>query len=569
GFSKPFVVKNINGINYLFADKYYTAKISIENRIGKLFPGLKQWKNYEADKSNLIKKFEENTFSKKTNSGIKINSKQADAILLGQNANLVLTGGPGTGKTTAICFLLWTLMQNNDSDGMSYCDYELFLAAPSGKAAERMKESISGSLSAFKPEFLKKNPEIEEKLTCTDSMTIHRLLSYNPGTNGFYYNSENQFDKKSIFIIDEASMIDIHLFKCLLEAIPDEARVFILGDKDQLPSVAAGAVLGEILAQKKDSVVELTETKRFDINSQVGELMKELQCDSEFPEDMAKYGKWLAEADEFQFSRNDELKTNPVFFYSIKEPDSASEKNVLKKSDQVKVIADKWSKTFCEDLTKVSSLPVRSEISVVQLKSLWGLANEAKILCAEREGIRGVKNINEVISKKVCEANSIKMDADGYFAGQLLILTKNQKMFRLYNGDTGIVVTIGDEGLKYIMVEKKSMDKNDSENETNEDSTIFRIGDFIFYPINLLPKDSLETAYAITIHKSQGSGYKNIMIFLPEQEGHPLLNRQIVYTAVTRTEGNTYLVATKTSLNYAKRTLISRDTMIQLCVETA
>ena len=93
---------------------------------------------------------------------------------------------------------------------------------------------------------------------------------------------------------------------------------------------------------------------------------------------------------------------------------------------------------------------------------------------------------------------------------------------------------------------------------------IFQKGSYLFYPLHLLPKESIETAYAITIHKSQGSGYKAILVLLPEQEGHPLLNRQIAYTAITRTEGATYIFASYDTLEHARKTVIERDTQIHL-----
>ncbi len=144
-------------------------------------------------------------------------------------------------------------------------------------------------------------------------------------------------------------------------------------------------------------------------------------------------------------------------------------------------------------------------------------------------------------------------------------------MFNLFNGDSGIVVSfpednkddgpIGTISIKYLMVKKdiKALTAQSSKNEV-----IKYKGSYVFYPLYLLPKESLETAYAITIHKSQGSGYKAILVFLPEHSGHPLLNRQIAYTAITRTEGSTYIVARAETLEEARRTLIERDTQINL-----
>ena len=143
------------------------------------------------------------------------------------------------------------------------------------------------------------------------------------------------------------------------------------------------------------------------------------------------------------------------------------------------------------------------------------------------------------------------------------MLTKNQNLFCLYNGDSGIVLEYNN--LKYLMV-KKNIKSGTTQNDEGSLSNqgIRQQGSYIFYPLHLLPKESIETAYAITIHKSQGSGYKSILVLLPEQKGHPLLNRQIAYTAITRTEGSTYILADYETLECARQTVIERDTQIIL-----
>ena len=129
------------------------------------------------------------------------------------------------------------------------------------------------------------------------------------------------------------------------------------------------------------------------------------------------------------------------------------------------------------------------------------------------------------------------------FDGQLMILTKNQSYFDLYNGDSGVVVNCDTRPM--LMIKRK--------------------GNFVFYPLSLLPSDSIETAFAITIHKSQGSGYPNIMMFLPTRKGHPLLNRQILYTGVTRTKKESLtIIATPETFKAACETVIERDTGIEL-----
>ena len=382
-----------------------------------------------------------------------------------------------------------------------------------------------------------------------------------------YHNSLSlrNLDEKSIFVIDEASMIDIEIFKFLLEAIPTGAKVFILGDEHQLPSVQAGAILGELLKEKKDSVAELKESMRFNSNSEVGLLSEALQSNDSIPQSMVDFkncSDWLSQSESFSRIKNGKRTTqdsNPVLNIML------SPEN---KGDQIKRFIKKWADEFFtskeRDLTELASNLNRKNVSNRQLADLWTASNEAKILCAERQGLVGVEELNGLMSRYV---NSRYKQGD-YFAGQLLMITRNQSMFSLYNGDCGILVGFNDSNIIYFMVEKKIFGTSQESAESSSEE-IFRIGDFLFYPVYLFPKDSVETAYAITIHKSQGSGYKNIMVFLPEKEGHPLLNRQILYTAITRTKGTTCIVSTRELMEYAKNTVIKRDTKILLSEDGA
>lgn len=550
-YSKPFIIDD----GWLFAAKYYKAKLSIEKNIKKI---LKP-ENIKISDSQMseIREYFKNLTSGDGKKTITLKDEQIEAIIRGEKENLIITGGPGTGKTTVVCYLLWKLLLTGD-----YLDYSLYLAAPSGKAADRMKESISDTLSNLNISNLPADQQascktVFEKLNSANSSTIHRLLSFNPATNGFRYNAKNQFEEKAIFIIDEASMIDITLFSSLLESIPQGARVFILGDKDQLPSVQAGAVLGELLANKKDSVAALKESSRFNDNSDVGRLKNAMQLDTALDKNLANFTDW----DDWKLQNNfslPEAKEFPVTSFITGQGQTS-------KIEQLEEITQRWAEAFYLELTQIAK-SIRPDSPEAELDALWKKANTARILSAERQGYKGVEPINDRISAFI-QSKDLSIAGDQYFTGQLLMLTKNQNIFCLYNGDSGIVIEYNN--LKYLMVKKElKSESNSTEAYPNERSLINQgikqQGNYIFYPLHLLPKESIETAYAITIHKSQGSGYKAILVLLPEQVGHPLLNRQIAYTAITRTEGSTYIVADYETLEAARSTVIQRDTRIEL-----
>ncbi len=544
---KPFVIFE----KHLFATKYFLAKCGIEERITKILK-KRTTNNFPVDIEEIADYFKNLT-------SIILNDEQKEAIQRGLKENLIITGGPGTGKTTVVCYLLWKLLQNTE-----FQNYTLYLAAPSGKAADRLKESISDELSKITKTLSDDEKKIFDRLNNSESYTIHRLLSYNPSKNNFSYNSENQFSSDSIFVIDEASMIDINLFASLLEAIPDDAIVFILGDKDQLPSVDAGMVLGALLNAKEESKTELKNSVRFKEDSEIGRLKNAVQAGVTPKVNFTDCEKWEGEF-YIPEKENGTCKEYPVTYL---QSTGQTQKDT---AAQIERLVIKWSEKFYDKLAEAERCIFNSKKypEEAALNLIWKEANSARILCAERQYLRGVEKLNKIICSHIIKKNKIEMNDEEFFPGQLLMLTKNQKMFNLYNGDTGIVFESEYDGnvIKYLMV-KKTAKKSNSENKEQDSSnqsfgSIFQVGSYIFYPLYLLPRESLEVAYAITIHKAQGSGYEAILIFLPENISNPLLNRQILYTALTRTKGSTYLLANENILKQAVEREIVRTTMIQ------
>lgn len=560
GNTKLFVVKD----SYIYATKYYEAKVAIENAAAIHFTGGKDYPEKDVGLctqmvTRLHKKSPRFETKENPNGEFRINTEQAQAILRGQNENLIITGGPGTGKTTVVLYILWNLLENNPK---YLDDWEIKLAAPSGKAADRMRESIAGGLADINDEY--KNTPIFKKLEGLESYTIHRLLKYLPKTGKFYYNAENRFSEKTIFVIDEASMIDISLFASLLQAIEAGSRIFILGDPFQLPSVEAGAVLGEILSHKNSSrnfVVKLIKSNRFTDDSNIGQLAHAVQAHAEgsqtgdisFTEIQEKVSEAAQQKGLQKPKDRIELKS---LFNNAEQALTATERK--KEEEQVRDLV-------CETLEPFSVLPELAEQIIpdsaihsgedstkqqeIRAK-LWDLTLSLRLLSAERRGTCGVEKLNEFANKKIrghwinyCRRFSPDFvpPKSRYFPGQLLILTQNQSMYKLYNGDTGVVIYHDER--PYLMLKKDS---------------------FVFYPLSLLPEGAIESAFAITIHKSQGSEYKHVTMFLPSQKGHPLLTNQILYTGITRAKESVTIIASTEAFNAACNTITERETGIHL-----
>ena len=573
--TKPFVLYQRDGKpDFLYAAKYFRAKCDIERCVKKLFEsGSAEKLKCDASEYN-----EKTVKSIASDQFFKLNKEQVEAIARAKNGeSLFITGGAGTGKTTAVFYILYELIkeyQLSKDDKLSKDD--IHIVAPSGKAADRLTESIGDSLKSIKDE--EKNESVFKTISELKGSTIHSLLHYSPKINGFEYNRSNKIitnKENSVFVIDEASMVDILLFADLLNAIPEKAHVFILGDPNQLPSVEAGAVLGNLLDKKGDTskkyAVHLVESKRFGDKSEVGGLAKAVIEETGKRFDIEGYkSKWVS-FEKFSGGFGSKPDNYPVFCYDLKMDDGKGAEDVL----------EKYFKRFYESLYsgnagcltyKASDLKTVGKFEDVngRFGKLFGLQEEARILTANRKGDTGCEGLNRKMANFARNAmKDGELDfnaADKYFPGCLAIITKNTKSLDLLNGDNGIIVRIENDGsgtgMNYLVLKKKSaVASNSSDFEYGK---VSRIGDYMLYPLSAIPSEAIERSYAITIHKSQGSGYDNILIFLPDDENSPLLNRQILYTAITRTKGNTHIVVSIDNFVKAQKNSIERWTEIEL-----
>jgi len=458
--------------------------------------------------------------------GFELNEKQIDAVRrVVQNRFVVVTGGPGTGKTTVVCAMLRALMAR----GMELD--EIALAAPTGRAAQRMGEALRDQCARSRG----LDKDMRKKIESLDGSTIHSLLGGFPPN--WKYTDKNKLPLK-LLLVDESSMVDLHLMKALIAALPDDCRLVLLGDKDQLPSVETGAVLGDIVGMREASfVVRLTESKRFAkefaecanaVNT--GDVEKFAVAASEVK---ANDGVWIASFD-------GEKTENRCFRYVVSEEANPSvcharflewamHYGLLGEGLLVKLASDPLLKDD-EALTK----GVFSE----KAKAIFAVLNRSRILTVVRNGPYGVHGVNELLVK-------VRFDGRLPFnplvkAGVPVMITRNTPARRLWNGDVGVTV----EGRSGMVV-------------------IFPRGDkVVSCPVGLLPEHEL--AYAMTVHKSQGSEFENVMVVLPDDEKHPLLNRQIVYTGITRAKKRAVIVGTEAALTTALSRKLERDTGIAL-----
>lgn len=522
----PLRLQQTPRCDYLISAKHLEDKNHIENIFKS---GFFKESLLDGSAVQLAKDFVQGLL--REGSPIHFDDRQAEVIARGVSQNLIVTGGPGTGKTTVIGFLLWKLFAS-DAD---YLNWDLYMAAPSGKAADRLAESMDDTLHEISTAACDENPRFVEKLAKASSYTLHRLLKYSVAKGGFTFNSGNPLPEKAIYIIDEASMIDVSLFAAFLQALPPSGnfKLFILGDPNQLPSVDAGAVLGNILEFDYNFVVKLIRSNRFNDESRIGVLAGKIQRGEEVAFEAAPFNARATYWEE----------RDSVHLIDLDQGQTLSRREELR---TVENLVRKWSLKFYAplmDLAEKVDPDIPSECVTPEQRSicekLWDAANQARILSAERRGNRGVETLNQIVAETLTPNSSTR------FVGQILIFNRNQNEFKLYNGDTGIVVKSNRHEQYFLMLKKQSK--------------------FVFYPLSYFAEDCLEPSFAITIHKSQGSGYPNIMMFLPTRKGHPLLNRQILYTGITRTKKQSLtIIATPKTFKSACETVIERDTGIEL-----
>ncbi|GHU41939.1 RecBCD enzyme subunit RecD [Betaproteobacteria bacterium] len=386
--------------------------------------------------------------------------KQACATAL-RHRFAIITGGPGTGKTTTVVRLLALLQTAAVETGRPLA---IRLAAPTGKAAARLTESIRAQVDAL-PVAAAVRANIPREVA-----TVHRLLGALPNTRHFRHDAQNPLPL-DVLVIDEASMLSLEMMANLLAALPAAARLILLGDKDQLASVEAGAVLGD-LCNVKDArhIAVLTHSHRFGGDSDIGKLARAVNSGQRI-EDRGQ-----------------------IFSLRVRDADDEALNSLLREG-------------YAPYLDALNARPESADDTEQWANHVLTAFDQFRLLCALRKGAWGVEAQNRRIVKIL-----FGHEDQGWYAGRPVMVTKNDYSVNLMNGDIGIALDLP-EGFCVVFP------KNDGAPGLRH-----------LHPSRL---GEVETAFAMTVHKSQGSEFAHTALLLPDAP-NPALTRELLYTAITR-----------------------------------
>ena len=468
----------------------------------------------------------------------------ANAIL---NNVSVISGGPGTGKTTTVFKILQTLVDlHHQQAGLDKSQsFTILLAAPTGKAAARLSESILGQVRQLSDEIEAVDEalqrEVREQLALIPykGQTLHRLLMIHPFTRKPKFNQFNplNFD---VLVVDEASMIDQQMLVQLINALPKSGRVIFLGDKDQLSSVEAGAIMHELCEQENYSADHFEKLKQlmndpFDVTTEYALVNPQIPAFNylSFLKKSYRFKSDSALGDLAKLVNNDGMEkqalaqqyTHIKALFQDSEEALKLESLPIAQADLAKIITAEF-----KEYMKI--LPHHSGLEFAE--KAFPIFNRLGVLSARRTGEYGALALNDLIRKTLFPRDAHRE----FFHGLPIMITHNSVENNLFNGDVGLILN----------------------NDSGTLSAYFEgVDSARVFSIHALPK--FEPAFAMTIHKSQGSEFERILLFLGV-ESSAFLTKELFYTGITRAKKGVHIFANDGALKAALAGRVDRYSFI-------
>jgi exodeoxyribonuclease V alpha subunit len=459
-----------------------------------------------------------------------LSDEQRNAVAASASAGLtVISGGPGTGKTSIIVAILRLMVRL----GINPCD--IALTAPTGKAAYRMGECVNESLMR-----IEQRDSVDQSLMDAhlEPATIHRLLGYSPDSGRFRHHRNNPLAAR-VVIVDEGSMLDVALMERLISAVQPGARLIVLGDINQLPSVAAGSVFRDLA----DSAGPLP---RASVRLSVNHRMK--------AEDPAGRSI-LAAAGAINRGSPDLLnlidEANVPMVARRSSPDELTFSGVeflARTSRDLGALLDRWYAERIRGGAEIADLVARQYVErdgrfddadCERLRLLLAHAGKSRILCVTRVFETGAEQINARLHARAAEAASVRAERSPFVVGEPLIVLRNDYARGLFNGDSGLRLWVRPGGGAQVAMAVFPRGRN-----------------FVAFRFDAL-REFVDLGYAMTVHKAQGSEFDAVAIVLPERPV-AVLTRELLYTAVSRSRTSVVIVGDESILREAVATRVER-----------
>lgn len=399
----------------------------------------------------------------------------------------IISGGPGTGKTSTVVKIIALLVKIYGSD------LKVVPAAPTGKAAMRLGQSIEGNRNKYL------SSDVWEGII-SEAMTLHRLLGVKRYSPVFRHHQGNPLDY-NVVIIDEASMVDLAMMAKLVDALRPKTRLILLGDKDQLASVESGSVLADLISALPENTTTLTKSYRF--NKTIQQLANHIN------EGEGEAAWMLLSAREYE-----NILLSPYSFIE----------SIGKRYEQYMEQAGRFK-------------------GGEQYGELLKLFTSFQVLCAVRRGGYGVEMINKKVERYLSNKGYECLNGE-FYPGRPVMITQNDYSLDLYNGDVGICL-IDTNGEMRVWFERP-------------DGTVSG------YHPHRLPQ--CETVFAMSIHKSQGSEFNEVLVVLPREQNR-ILSRELMYTAVTRAKERVIIMAEKEIFTLSIERRVVRDSGLKKMLE--
>jgi exodeoxyribonuclease V alpha subunit len=507
---------------YIYHQRIHRTEFQLAERLGSMLSDGLGSRSDEIDLTTALT----DVFSRPViveGKAIAMSEEQRDAVAAAAHAGLtVISGGPGTGKTSIIVAIMRLMVR------LGIDPSQILLAAPTGKAAYRMGECIRESLTR-----IEMSDEVDKALLDAhpEPATIHRHLGYSLDSGRFRYHRNNPLSAK-VVIVDEGSMLDLALMERLTDAIRPGARLILLGDADQLPSVAAGSVFRDLVPRASDASGALA-------NASI-----RLEENHRMRKEDAAGSAVLRAAQAIKDGQSDLFSSDPPIFErraSTNELTFVGAEFVAIKSRGINSFLDRWYAERLRGGEEIAELLAHEFIErddgfddadCARLRRLFRHAAQSRILCVTRVFDTGSEIINALLHSRAAENVGVAADLAPFVVGEPLLVLRNDYERGLFNGDQGIRLWVRRGDARQIPM-----------------AVFPRAGNFVAFRFEAI-REFVELAYATTVHKAQGSEFDSTAIVLPEKP-IAILTRELIYTAVSRSKSSSAVLGAESILQGA------------------